>query len=338
MHAQYFGTLDDYGRALTAAERLVRLYATSPEAYLQRASARQSLHEFAGALADLGRAQQLGGDGDTIAFARAGIMQALGRYDEALAIRRHLARAHSTTSLALLGQLEAEMGHVAAAEADFVAAEVAFADVSPFPLAWLYFQAGLVEERAGRPAAARGLYEAAHLRLPQYAPAAGHLAALVAAAGDRTRAVALVEPLVRDSDDPEYEAQLAMLIAPRDPARAQVLVAAAGRRYQALEARWPAAFADHAARFWLGAGHDAPRALGLARRNLATRPTADAYDLMIEAALAAHASAVACAAADEAARLPYATAALHLHASQAFAACGRGARATAELARITPAH
>jgi len=89
-HAQYFGALDDYDAALVAAERLVAQHPTVPEAWQARASARQSLHEFAGALADLARAEKLGADRDSIDAARAGIFAAVGRYDEALAIRTRL--------------------------------------------------------------------------------------------------------------------------------------------------------------------------------------------------------------------------------------------------------
>ncbi|HXU68875.1 MAG TPA: tetratricopeptide repeat protein [Polyangia bacterium] len=332
-HAQFFGALDDYDAALRAADELVKTRPAVAEAWLARAGARQSLHEFQGALADLAQAEKLGADRDAVAAGRAGVWQALGRYDEALAVRRRLVKVRATTAtLAAYAVLRGEMGDVADAEAKFLDAQDAFEDVSPFTLAWLYFQNGLVEERAGRPAAARELYEAAHARLPEYAPATGHLATAVALAGDEQRAMALLEPLVAASDDPEYQAQLGVLLRRNgQAARGDELIARAGRRYEALVRRHPDAFADHAARFWLGAGGDAGRALALARRNLAARQTRDAYDLAMRAALAAHDAAAACRFADEAERVPYASAALHLSMSEAFAACRRGARAALEL-------
>ena len=57
--------------------------------------------------------------------------------------------------------------------------------VAALALSWLLFQEGLLEERAGRPAAARERYELAHEKLPLYAPVAGHLAALLTAAGGK---------------------------------------------------------------------------------------------------------------------------------------------------------
>jgi tetratricopeptide (TPR) repeat protein len=324
-HAQFFGALDDYDAALATAERLAKAHPHVPELLLQRAGARQSLHEFAAALDDLAQAEKLKADRDSVDAARAGIWQALGKYDDALAIRKRLVAKRATTaSLSALAQLRGEMGDVAAAEAGFLDAQDAFRDVSPFPLAWLYFQNGLVEERAGRPASARELYEAAHERLPAYAPATGHLATALALAGDDKGAMALLEPLVQASDDPEYWAQLGALLRKHgDAARGDELVAAAGKRYDALVLRHGDAFADHAARFWLGAGGDAHKALTLARRNLAARPTRDAYELAMRAALGAHDAAAACGFADEAARLPYGSAALQLAMSESYAACKR---------------
>lgn len=60
----------------------------------------------------------------------------------------------------------------------------------------------------------------------------------------------------------------------------------AAMRYGELIARHPAAFADHAAEFWLGVGGDPRRALGLARLNAEARRTPHAADLLARAAVA----------------------------------------------------
>jgi len=57
----------------------------------------------------------------------------------------------------------------------------------------------------------------------------------------------------------------------------------AASRYDELTATHPAAFADHAAEFWLGAGNDPPKALRLAEFNLRVRQTHRAYDLLAQA-------------------------------------------------------
>jgi tetratricopeptide (TPR) repeat protein len=306
-HAQYFGVLDDYTRALQVAERNVRKYPKVAEAYEQRAAARQALHQFDGALADLAQAAKLGGDEET---ARAGILQALGRYDEALALRRRAVDKRRTfSSVAALAQLEGEMGRGAEAEALFAEAEQRYEDPSPFPLAWLYFQAGLLDERNGWLASARELYQAAHDRLPQYAPAASHLAALL----DKPAAEKVVRQIVAVSDDPEYAAQLGALTGD------QALIDGARRRYQDLVARHPAAFADHAARFLLRV--DPLRALALARANAGLRPTQDSYDLLVEAAGAAGDVRAGCDAAHQLGSFNYLTPAHRFRADLALEHC-----------------
>ena len=88
------------------------------------------------------------------------------------------------------------------------------------------------------------------------------------------------------------------------------------------------AYADHAARFWLSS--DGRKALALAQRNLANRATGDAYQLVVEAALAAGRPAEACRVAGEAlARRK--DAALKLAAARAYLACGQPADADALL-------
>jgi hypothetical protein len=73
------------------------------------------------------------------------------------------------------------------------------------------------------------------------------------------------------------------------------VLAEARRGFDALVERHPAAFADHAARFWLDAGADPQRAFELAGANLALRRTPEAHALMVEAALATGRVELACA-------------------------------------------
>ena len=54
-------------------------------------------------------------------------------------------------------------------------------------------------------------------------------------------------------------------------------------RYDELIATYPAAFADHAAEFWLGVGNDPPKGLRFAEFNLRVRKTPRAYDLLAQA-------------------------------------------------------
>jgi hypothetical protein len=87
----------------------------------------------------------------------------------------------------------------------------------------------------------------------------------------------------------------------------------------------PEAFADHAARFYLGAGANPARALQLAKLNLGNRTTPEAFDLALTAALQAGDAKVACAIADHARATLHQLPTPHLEflARKADESCGR---------------
>jgi tetratricopeptide (TPR) repeat protein len=321
---QFFGPLADYDRALELAQRAVNKAPKQAGPYLTRAAALSTFHRFPEALADLDRAVKLGARPEKVASAKAAIWQALGDVDAALAIRRAQAEARpSITSLGLYAAALGAIGQTAEAEHQFIEAQYHFRDVSPLPVAWLYFQHGLFEERSGNVASARDLFEAAHARLPGFAQATAHLAGVLAVTGERARAIALLEPLARASDDPEYAGLLAGFEADQGAqAEATRLRTVAAHGFDALLARHPEAFANHAARFWLGAGANPHRALALAERNLAVRKGAVDYQLELEAAVAAGDQRVACKEAKAAGRLPHQTAMLHLDLSRVSCEAG----------------
>ena len=60
----------------------------------------------------------------------------------------------------------------------------------------------------------------------------------------------------------------------------------AAARYDELIASHPEAFADHAAEFWLAAGADQDKALGLAKMNVEVRNTPSARRLLARAVAA----------------------------------------------------
>jgi tetratricopeptide (TPR) repeat protein len=286
---QYVGTVGDYFRALELAEKLVTLAPKDPRAYLARAKAHGTLHRFDDSLADLAKAAELGAKAEGIDESKASILQARGNFDEALAMR-HLAsqRRPSLSSLGSEATVLAAMGRTEDAERLFTEAQYHYNDVAPFPVAWLWFQQALMWENAGSPHRARELLKAAVDRLPVYAQAISHLAALE----PRTEAIALLDPVVQRTDDPEYPGELSVFVRDAgDVARADALLATAKKGYVALILRAPTAFADHAARFWLGPGQDPARALSLAEANVALRPTPQAKALVAEAQIAVRATA-----------------------------------------------
>jgi tetratricopeptide (TPR) repeat protein len=329
---QSFGRIADYERAADVAEQAL---ASKPSgsAYLARASVRSTFHRFADALSDLALAAPLGVPEWRVDTARASIFQALGQYDEAFAIRHRLSqRQPNLQTLGAEAVLLTERGDESRGDFDnaaqlFADAEARFADVSPFPLAWLWLEKSVLEEKWGHAASARTWLEAARERMPEYEHVVSHLAALE----PPRRAAELLQPLLSSSDDPEVAAQLSAALAAlgRDDEAARLRERAAAR-YRDLTARYPDAFADHAARFWLGAGADPKLALGLARHNVEVRKTNAAYELLVEAALAAGSPDVACDGADAAfaAHEWRPSELLRTFAATAYAACPSRARRT----------
>jgi len=246
-------------------------------------------HRFADALDDLDRAERLSLDAETVNGERAGIFQALGRYDKAHALREEAAsRRPSFATIGALAGLWAERGKIDTAEYLYEESLHLYRGVSPFPLALLDFQLGLMWMSHGRLEGARTSFEAALRRVPAYAPARGHLAEVEAELGDIDTAIARLYPLAISSDDPDYAGQLARILGDVGrTAESRRWRRRASARYDQLVAAHPEAFADHAAEFWLAAGGDPVKALGLARMNFEVRQTPRARDLLSQAVAAA---------------------------------------------------
>jgi len=287
LRGHVLGCIADSERAAALAEQLVHDGLAGGIAFLARARTRATFHRFAEALADLDAAERRGLERAVLEAERALIFQALGRYDEAFALCRDaVERRPDFATLGALAGLQAERGEIAEAERLFSEGRRCYTGVSPFPVALLDFQRGLMWLEQGDLQTARIWFEAAQGRLPAYAPALGHLAEVEAASGERETAITRLRLLAGSSDDPEYAAQLAGLL--REAGQAQEAHqwrTKAATRYDELVACHPAAFADHAAEFWLTIGDDVKRAFQLARQNLATRQTPHAYTLFHRAAL-----------------------------------------------------
>lgn len=333
LHARTAGRLKEYDRALELAEKLTRIDPKSKAAWLLMAQVHTTLHRFRDAMNDLKRAEKLGATGMPLDTARATLLQGMGRLAEARPlVEKWAAERPRADTVGALAALEVEEGHFEEAERRFVDAQQKIDNVSPYPLVWLWLQRGLMWQKRGSLTRARALFEAAHERLPADAVVLSHLAAVEASMGERKRSIERLRPLVASSDDPEYAGQLAELLKTEGAAEADTLRVRAGQRYDELLKQHPAAFAEHAARFWLGPGEDPKRALPLARANLEQRKTNDAYTVALQAALAAGEPAPSCRLAELAVSPPMIPSAnLRIQASRAFAACGDKRRAEAEL-------
>jgi hypothetical protein len=176
----------------------------------------------------------------------------------------------------------------------FDQARSSFVDVTPFPVAWMDFQRGSLLEARGKDKEARAYYLEAFEIIPVYAHAAVHLAATDAP----QEAIARLEPLRKTSSDPDVLAALADAYQrAKNEADAKRVTDLARARYDELVKKYPEAYRDHAARFYLRGGNDPKKALELAEKNAQLRPTEEAIDLWMAAAAATNERAKMCAAA-----------------------------------------
>jgi tetratricopeptide (TPR) repeat protein len=282
LRGNVLGCIADSEQAAAMTDELVRQEPIDASCFVTRARISGVFHRFESALADLDAAAALGGDCIEFDAERAAIYQALGRYDEALAIRRLAVDRHADFSaLAALAGAYGERGEMDEAERWFSAATRCYRGTSPFPVAILEFQRGQLWMEHGDLRRARVWCDAAVRRLPAYVPAQGHLAELDSALGQTAAAIARLRPLALASDDPDYAMQLARILGNTGQTEeAQTWRGKAEARYDELLARHQEAFADHAAEFWLTIGGDPERALWLARQNLSLRQTPRARALV----------------------------------------------------------
>lgn len=281
-------TLADYA----ALDRVVTLAETdshTADALLRRSRSRAAVHRFHEALADAEAAARAGADSGTVAAQRATILVAIGQAHEALAaLESNVAIRPGFASHSALATAYAAVGRLNEADRLYATALDELDTTSPFPYAWIWFMRGLMWSEPGDdPRRGEAMYAQAVRTLPQFVVANIHLAELEVRRGDEPAATARLERIAAASHEPEALALLGQLhIRAGQRERGEREIAQARLRFEALLARHPLAFADHAAEFYLGAGQDPERAWALAQQNLAARPTQRARRLAIEAARA----------------------------------------------------
>jgi tetratricopeptide (TPR) repeat protein len=216
---------------------------------------------------------------------KAALWQATGRYREALPLREKIAQDEPAIhTLGALASLLAEMGEWRDAEKCYWTALDADQGVSPIPCSQLLFEWGVSAMRRSELERADEIFAQLEAILPQHVPGRGHRAEVALARGQLDAAYALVRPLLEVSDDPEYRATYAQILAARGECEAALSEAQrAAAAYEALVARRPEAYADHAAAFFMGVGARPQLSVDLAMRNWKLRNTPRSRQLLAQA-------------------------------------------------------
>jgi len=275
--AQFLGDLEALDRLDSLARQFSGVDDTS-RAGLVQAEVASTVHRFDDARGHLARAALLGGPGEALERHSLAIDQACGvKLGAVLAARRRLAGASGRCEdLVPLGAVLADLEHFAEANAVYRQALDSYDGLSPFPLAWVCFQLGMLWGEivpVQDPDLAALWYRRAIAYLPGYVKARVHLAEVYESQGRAGEAEVLLLPAL-SSGDPEVQWRLAdVLMAQERFQDAETQLDAARRGFDDLLGRHLLAFADHAAEFYAGSGNDRRRALELARLNVANRPT-----------------------------------------------------------------
>ncbi|MBV9981799.1 hypothetical protein [Bradyrhizobium sp.] len=281
--AQFVGDVSALDRLQFLSGQLAETNKPTARTLLVQAQIASMGHRFAEARDFIAQAELAEAPPADMNRLRLNIDQACGvELDRVLDQRRDLAnKSGRTEDFVALGALLADMRDFAGADRTYKEALTIYQDVSPFPVAWVCFQLGVLwGELVRDPQANRAMlwYQKAVDCLPGYTKARVHLAELHSSAGRMSDAEALLTPAV-SSGDPEVHWRLADVMSCKGRfADAEVLMRAARLGFESLLGRHLLAFADHGAEFYAGSGNDSCRALDLAYINFANRPTRRAFE------------------------------------------------------------
>jgi tetratricopeptide (TPR) repeat protein len=290
--AQFASDLSALGRLEAFGEQLGRLDASSPRTMVIQAQIASTLHRFSDARHFLAQASLGGAPSADVKRILLNVDQACGSHlEEVLDQRRRIvAKSGRFEDRVALGALLADVGEFNDADETYRKALREYLDVSPFPVAWVCFQLGMLwGELVPEPQLPRAehWYRKAIAGLPCYVRARVHLAEILSATGRTSEAEATLWPALA-SGDPEVSWRLAdVLHAEGIVAEAASHLEAARSRFEALLDKHLLAFADHGAEFYIGSGGDPLRALELAQINLKNRPTLRAFEQTYTIALEA---------------------------------------------------
>ncbi len=295
---RFVGDVWALDRVEALASQLSQIDTAPARVALIQAQVASMAHRFSDARHYLSQAEIGGAPTADVDRLRVTIDQAcgndLGRVFDAR--RRDATETGGIGDFVALGSLLADLRDFNAADRAYKQALLAYRDVSPFPVAGICFQLGMLwGELAPEPdpAQAAQWYRQAIAILPMYTKARVHLAETCSAEENFNEAEELLRQVLAIGD-PEVDWRLADVLAAQgrfEESRAHMKTARLG--FEAVLNSHLLAFADHGAEFYAGSGGDLRRALQLARVNADNRATLRALELAYNIAISADDAAAA---------------------------------------------
>jgi tetratricopeptide (TPR) repeat protein len=283
--AQFVGDVCALDRLESLANSLSAALPASGRTALIQARVASMTHRFTDARHFLAQAEIGGAPTDDIRLLQLNVDQACGaNLDRVLDQRREIARKSGRLEdMVPLGALLADLRAFTDAHQIYTQGLREYNDVSPFSAAGVCFQLGVLwGELVPEPDTARAAqwYKRAINYFPSYAKARVHLAEIYSRSGRLSDAlVLLIRAVSTGSGDPEICWRLSEVMARQGKvADAEAQMQAARSGFDSLLERHLLAFADHGAEFYAESGIDLRRALDLACRNVANRPTLRAFE------------------------------------------------------------
>jgi tetratricopeptide (TPR) repeat protein len=284
LRGDLLGRIADHDRGEQVANEAIALSPSPADALYIRARLAERFHRFREAATLVDQAFEAGYPSQEIDTAKAVVLQATGNYREALILREKLARDQpGIDTLGALASLLAEIDRWPDAQDCYAAALEADNGVSPFPASQLLFEWGVNQMRRRNLWCAESTFAELAAILPAHVPGRGHRAEVALTRGQLDFALLLIAPLIEISDDPEYRATYAEILAARGDHRSMTEVKHATAGYERLLARRFEAYADHAAIFFIGVGNWPQLAVDLATANWKLRDTPRSRKLLAKA-------------------------------------------------------
>jgi tetratricopeptide (TPR) repeat protein len=261
------------------------------EVLVLRATVRQSLHDFDGALADLDAVLAQDPDSAQAWITRSVVLTVKGRYEEALASCEPLSRLSTDLVTAVcVGSIESVTGRSETAYSRIRAALDGSPRATADERAWADSTLGEAAERLGRDDDAEQHFRSALAVDPDDAYVLGAYADLLLDAGRPAEAARLLAG--RTASD-GLLLRLALAESRAGLADARAHADAVEARFEAAHLRGDRLHLREESRFALGLHHDARRALALAIEDFAVQREPWDARVVVEAAAAAHSPAAA---------------------------------------------